>query len=105
VYYSLLKVKTSKYQKHKKQIQNSFSVPPPLLNKEDNCGPPVTKTYLDNSNGLHHSSNTYNKVRLFDYKECKCKFILYISFLFIFLFTMSKNILVVKIIIFCHVFE
>lgn len=56
-------MKTSKYQKHKKQIQNSFSVPPPLLSKEDNCGPAVTKTYLDNSNGLHHSSNTYNKVR------------------------------------------
>jgi len=62
--FSLLKVKTSKLQKHKKQIQNSFNVPPPLLTKEDNCGPPVTKTYLDNSNGLHHSSNTYNKVRL-----------------------------------------
>jgi len=55
-------VKTSKYQKHKKQIQNSFNVPPPLLTKEDNCGPPVAKTYLDNSNGLHHSSNNYNKV-------------------------------------------
>lgn len=61
--FSLLKVKTSKYQKHKKQIQNSFSVPPPLLTKEESCGPPVAKTYLDNSNGLHHSSNTYNKVR------------------------------------------
>lgn len=60
-------MKTSKYQKHKKQIQNSFSVPPPLLTKEDNCGPPVAKTYLDNSNGLHHSSNTYNKVRLHNY--------------------------------------
>lgn len=60
---SLLKVKTSKYQKHKKQIQNSFNVPPPLLTKEENCGPPVTKTYLDNSNGLHHSSNMYNKVK------------------------------------------
>lgn len=55
-------MKTSKYQKHKKQIQNSFNVPPPLLSKEDNCGSPVAKTYLDNSNGLHHSSNTYNKV-------------------------------------------
>lgn len=65
MFYSLLKVKTSKYQKHKKQIQNSFSVPPPLLTKEDNCGPPVAKTYLDSSNGVHHSSNTYNKVRLF----------------------------------------
>lgn len=65
--FSLLKVKTSKYQKHKKQIQNSFSVPPPLLSKEENCGPPVAKTYLDNSNGLHHSSNTYNKVRQINY--------------------------------------
>lgn len=63
----MLKVKTSKYQKHKKQIQNSFNVPPPLLTKEDSCGPPVAKTYLDNSNGLHHSSNNYNKVRLLTY--------------------------------------
>ncbi|XP_050532344.1 palmitoyltransferase ZDHHC8 [Daktulosphaira vitifoliae] len=59
---SLLKVKKAKNQTHKKQIQNSFNIPPPLISKEESCGPSVAKTYLDNSNGLHHSSNSYNKM-------------------------------------------
>lgn len=76
-------MKTSKYQKHKKQIQNSFSVPPPLLSKEDNCGPAVTKTYLDNSNGLHHSSNTYNKVRFKSYVILNNFWVLFLYYLLV----------------------
>lgn len=63
-----MKVKKSKNQKPKKQISNSFNVPSPLISKEESCGPPVAKTYLDNSNGLHHSSNSYNKVKFFSSK-------------------------------------